>query len=87
MNWSTTIVVKEPLHTLLTNVNKMEGGHRDRSLRCNLTLYTLKDQGNYGVVINKTGICLIFYLQNILFCCNLKYEEKNKSKYIFAVLK
>ena len=55
MNWSTTIVVKEPLQTLLTNVNKMEGGHRDRSLRCNLTLYTLKDQGNYGVMIIKQG--------------------------------
>ena len=55
MNWSTTIVVKEPLHTLLTNVNKIEGGHKDRSLLCNLTLYTLKDQGNYGVMIIKQG--------------------------------
>ena len=67
MNWSTTIVVKEPLHTLLTNVNKIEGGHKDRGLLCNLTLYTLKDQGNYGVMIIKQGyvlsfICKTFYL-------------------------
>ena len=70
MNWSTTIVVKEPLHTLLTNVNKIEGGHKDRGLLCNLTLYTLKDQGNYGDEI-QTGMYILIALnelQAVLFC-------------------
>ena len=56
MNWSTTIVVKEPLHTLLTNVNKMEGGHRDRSFLMQSDFVYIKRSRKLRSNDNKTGI-------------------------------
>ena len=32
---------------------------------------------------NKTGICLIFYLQNVFICCNLKCQVKNTNQNTF----